>query len=653
MHRPVTRRFHSAPSTLFWCDPCNVPLIGSTCGRCGRPGRGVDLSPPGDVRLALEGTKRRLRYLFLRQFGVQQLVPDVLVLNKTSGEDRADEVIIDGRRAALLTYDLEKRDYSLTLRLDGARMLARMRPKKLITLRKAEGHMKGKHLPPEAIESFDPGIRSGDEVVIQMGGFVGCGSAKVDAGELRTSAKGVKVRDFSKGGPLGPGRKAWTKDVVKANLQYLVAKKSRAEREIRETMSSRKLPLTVSFSGGKDSLVVLDIVSSITNDFTGFFIDTGLEHPHTKEYVRRLAGQRGFRMITAPAGNAFDDNFPAFGPPAKDFRWCCKVCKLAPASKLVEGRFPKGTLTVEGNRRLESFSRAHAELVQENPFVPGQTIVNPIRDWTALDVWLYIVWRRLEYNPLYDEDIERVGCWMCPSALASECAVIARLSPELSRAWELKLDAWATDNALPREFVRYGFWRWKQLPPKMNALAERLGMVARPRRADTIELHVVKGVSPCSAGGYSVEAVLRMPESKGLRDVAELLKTVGKVTMVEDFGVALVESKGGTGKVFAGGQISAVGRTPEEASDYFGECARAVLRANLCTKCAICTRVCPVGAVRLEDGPIVDEELCTQCGKCVESCVVAHYFDKLAGHVRAISPSDGKKHRGRKPATLP
>ncbi|MGQ9587394.1 MAG: phosphoadenosine phosphosulfate reductase domain-containing protein [Thermoplasmata archaeon] len=620
---------------MFWCDSCNVPLIGYTCGRCGRTGRYVELAPPGDMRLALEGTKRRLRYLFLRQFGVQQLVPDIFVLNKSSGEDRSDEIIIDGRRVALLTYDLEKQDYTLTLRIDGARMLSRLRPKRLITLKKAEGHMKGKYLPPAAIESFDPGIRAGDEVIVQMGKFIGCGSAKVDANELRTAEKGVKVRDISQAGPLGPGRRAWTRDVIKANLQHLTARKAKAEHELRETIGEHDIPLTVSFSGGKDSLVVLDLVSSVTRDFTAIFVDTGLEHPQTREYVTRLAGKRGFRLLVAPAGDAFDDNFPAFGPPAKDFRWCCKVCKLAPATKIIEEKFPKGTLTVEGNRRLESFSRAHTDLVQKNPFVPGQTVVNPIRDWTALEVWLYIVWRGLDYNPLYDEDIERVGCWMCPSSLASECAEISRISPQLARAWDLKLDAWAAENGLPREFVKYGFWRWKQLPPKMRDLANRLGIEVKPKRADTLTLHVTKGVSPCAAGGYSVEAVLKMPEARGLRQIAELLKTVGEVYMVEDFGVAMVESDRANAKVFAGGQISAIDRTPEDASQYFDRVSRAVLRANLCTKCGICVRTCPAGAIKLEDAISVDADLCNNCGKCAESCVVAHYFDKLAGDIPA------------------
>ena len=39
------------------------------------------------------------------------------------------------------------------------------------------------------------------------------------------------------------------------------------------------------------------------------------------------------------------------------------------------------------------------------------------------------------------------------------------------------------------------------------------------------------------------------------------------------------------------------------------------------------------GAIKLEETILVDGERCTQCGKCSDSCVVAHYFDKLAGEI--------------------
>lgn len=643
----MNRHTHEVQTQLFWCETCNVPVMGMSCGKCGGHGRGIELAPPGEVRLALEGSKRRLRFLFLRQFGVQQIVPEVVLLNKTSGEDRTEEVIIDGWRVARLSYDLESRDYKLTLRLEGARMLAAADCKKTVTLARADGHMKGKHVEPDSIQSFDPGIRAGDEVLIRMGRFIGCGVAKVDAGQFRSSPKGIKVREFAKADPISPGKKAWTKAVVRANQPHLAAKKARAEHEIREAMSRYPLPLTVSFSGGKDSLVVLDLVRSVTNDFATVFIDTGLEHPRTRGYVKEFAESAGLRLLTASADDAFDDNLPAFGPPAKDFRWCCKVCKLAPVAKLIEERFPQGTLTVEGNRRLESFSRSSIDLIEENPFVPGQVVVNPIRDWTAFDVWLYIISRKLAYNSLYDEDIERVGCWMCPSSLASESAEIARLTPELHRAWEAKLHAWAEANSLPEAVVRYGFWRWKELPPKMKELAERLGISVSPRRADSLALRVLKGVSPCVAGGYSVDAVLSIPGARGLSQTAEVLKTVGGVRLNEELGVVLVQTDDATAKAFAGGQISAVGETKEGALQLFEETARAVLRANMCTGCGICVRACPTQAITVDGGIAVDGSKCTRCGACAESCVVAHYFDKLATDIGRPGKKGPGSHRGR------
>lgn len=643
-------RQHNVLAKLFWCGKCNVPLIGPSCGKCGEQGREVQLLPPGDVRLAMDGTKKKLRYLFLKEFGVQQIVPDVVVLNKTSGDDRSEEVIIDGYRVALLRYDLDTRRHELVLRLDGARMLVAMDSKKQIVLRKAEGHMKGKYLPPDAIDSFDPGIRAGDEVVIKMGNFIGCGSAKVDAAALRRSDKGVKVREFAKMGPLSPrSKKVWTRLLVRANQPHLVAKKSKAEHELREAISARKLPVTVSFSGGKDSLVVMDLTLGVTKDVTAMFIDTGLEHPVTKAYVDRFARNRQVRLLKAHAGNAFYDNLSSFGPPAKDFRWCCKVCKLAPVSSLIEQTYPDGTITIEGNRRLESFSRAYSELVEENPFVPGQVTVNPIRNWSALDVWLYIIWRNLEYNPLYEEDIERVGCWMCPSALASEAEEIARITPELARAWELRLQEWAEANGLPRAFVTYGFWRWKQLPPKMKELAQRLDINVKPVRADTLDLKILKGVSPCTAGGYSVDAVLVTEKPHSLKRTGEMLKVIADVDLSEEFGVARVDPGKGRLRIFAGGQITATDESAKAATELFEKGARALLRASLCTRCGICVRSCEQDAISLDEEITIDEGKCTHCGACVDSCVVAHYFDKLASGLTApAAPKKNKKKRGKR-----
>ncbi len=38
--------------TLFWCDRCNVPVLGKKCAKCGGEARHVEVTPPGDIRPA-------------------------------------------------------------------------------------------------------------------------------------------------------------------------------------------------------------------------------------------------------------------------------------------------------------------------------------------------------------------------------------------------------------------------------------------------------------------------------------------------------------------------------------------------------------------------------------------------------------------------
>lgn len=164
----------------------------------------------------------------------------------------------------------------------------------------------------------------------------------------------------------------------------------------------KNLPVYVSFSGGKDSLVVLDLAraSLKQRELKAFFLNTGIEFPETVEFVRNFCREREISLIEANAGSTFWEQVGKFGPPAKDFRWCCKVCKLASAGNFdtqKEASSRKGNsdvayLTIDGKRKHESFSRARIAASETNPFVPAQLNIFPIRDWKAIEVWLYIHW---------------------------------------------------------------------------------------------------------------------------------------------------------------------------------------------------------------------------------------------------------------------
>jgi len=77
---------------LYWCPGCNVPLIAKSCA-CGREGKKIELLQPYDVRPALAADAARIRALVHERFGKVPL-PNIILLNKTGGVDRADLVIM-------------------------------------------------------------------------------------------------------------------------------------------------------------------------------------------------------------------------------------------------------------------------------------------------------------------------------------------------------------------------------------------------------------------------------------------------------------------------------------------------------------------------------------------------------------------------------
>ena len=138
--------------------------------------------------------------------------------------------------------------------------------------------------------------------------------------------------------------------------------------------------------------------------------------------------------------------------------------------------YPKGCVTIEGRRIYESFNRSTIKAVERNPYVPGQTTLSPIRNWRALEVMLYIRWNRLQPNPLYEEDFERIGCWLCPASLQSEFAHLKESHPQLYDQWTACLQQWAKENNLDKRYIDWGFWRWKRHPPKMLEMAREHNM---------------------------------------------------------------------------------------------------------------------------------------------------------------------------------
>lgn len=91
----------------------------------------------------------------------------------------------------------------------------------------------------------------------------------------------------------------------------------------------------VAFSGGKDSVVALDIVQRALphNDFMVLFGDTGMEFSDTYQVVdevEKICLESGIQFLKSSSSLSPIETWNKFGPPAQTMRWCCSVHKTAP-----------------------------------------------------------------------------------------------------------------------------------------------------------------------------------------------------------------------------------------------------------------------------------------------------------------------------------
>jgi cysteine desulfurase / selenocysteine lyase len=438
---------------LYWCEQCNVPLIARNCA-CGKEGKRIELLQPYDVRPALAADTALITKLLTDRFGPVPLAK-ILLLNKTGGVDRADLVIMNGERLGWLTFDPVTRAFSLDIAPEALPLLVGHATKGIVDLdiqtdaRNEGGRIGGKRL------RLKTPVPEGT-VIVKFKNRYGTGMVKDGS---------VKVRELNPVVARTLPDPGWDLAVEK-NRYHLKNLERNAIRTIRQHIADRPTA-NVSFSGGKDSTAVLTIArkAGVTK---AFFIDTGIEFPETIAFVRSL----GVDMIQR-AGDFWQAAEKA-GPPGKDNRWCCKLLKLHPLKLYLADVGP--CVTVQGNRWYESWNRAGLDESSQNPANPLQLNISPIRNWRALEVFLYLWWQKVEINPLYDKGLERIGCFLCPAMLESEYEELKTIQPAAASRWTAFLESWAARKGYPEAFSSWGLWRWRALPPKMRELCRQKGI---------------------------------------------------------------------------------------------------------------------------------------------------------------------------------
>lgn len=165
-------------------------------------------------------------------------------------------------------------------------------------------------------------------------------------------------------------------------------------------LSPKDAPLWVAFSGGKDSVVVLDLVRRAGVDHVVHYGVTTVDPPE----VLRFMKQHYPDVIWDRAGTTMFREIARKGLPLRAVRWCCEIFKEGQGKPVV----------ATGVRWEESSKRATRRLFEPCNRNKRKHYLNPIIAWTATDVWGYIRERELSYCSLYDEGFRRIGCVGCP-----------------------------------------------------------------------------------------------------------------------------------------------------------------------------------------------------------------------------------------------
>ncbi|MGL5331163.1 MAG: phosphoadenosine phosphosulfate reductase family protein [Peptostreptococcaceae bacterium] len=189
--------------------------------------------------------------------------------------------------------------------------------------------------------------------------------------------------------------------------------------------------ITVPTSGGKDSSVTLFITRLVYPQAQGIFNNTSLDcadtyrHIKTWENVLTINPDEGFYQWRER--NNFVGNRMA--------RACCDIFKEGAMVKKYDNE--KKTLFFMGMRNDESTTRSsYEDEWHNNKWTDNWMAILPIREWTELDIWLYILWRGVPINSKYNKGYARVGCAIsCPYYTKSTWVLDEYWYPNMRKRW--------------------------------------------------------------------------------------------------------------------------------------------------------------------------------------------------------------------------
>ena len=390
----------------------------------------------------------------------------------------------------------------------------------------------------------------------------------------------------------------------------------------------------VAFSGGKDSVVALDLVQRALphNKFKVLFGDTGMEFPDTYRVVEKtqeICADKGIEFLRAKSKLDPRSTWNTFGTPAVTIRWCCSVHKTSPQVMLLQqmtGNQGFTGMAFTGVRGDESVSRSEYDSISFGGKHRGQYSCHPILEWNSAELFSYIYQESLILNVAYTKGNSRAGCLVCPMSSGKHEFMKMQCYPTDMDCFVKKIQETSGKQEFSeremRAFIDDGNWKTRKTGRELS-----LGQ----------DKHIVE-----SENGRTFITVLSYNDRW-----KEWAKTIGELIRLDDAHYS-VDYKGriyeiqiektSSGVVFSFPNCG----TSKDDIKFISLFRSVIVKSVYCVNCGVCAANCSTGCIDMTNGLSISDKCihCHQCHDIHEHCLRYNSIRNRIGGERKVKGMD-------------